>query len=62
MTDSFVTIIKSGFSGEADEMVQKALDSPGGFTWLLASLKALLEHNIMLNVIADRFEGMKENK
>jgi hypothetical protein len=27
----------------------------GGFTWVLAGLKAYLEHNIMLNLIADRF-------
>lgn len=32
-----------------------ALDSKGGFTWVLAGLKALLEHNLELNVIADAF-------
>jgi hypothetical protein len=35
----------------------------GGFTWVLAGLKAYLEHNIMLNLIADRFpKGLREHK
>jgi hypothetical protein len=29
--------------------------STEGFTWTLAGLKALLEHNIRLNLVADRF-------
>jgi uncharacterized protein YndB with AHSA1/START domain len=52
---TFVSITNSGFSGDADELVKQALDSTGGFTWVLAGLKAYLEHNIMLNFIADRF-------
>ena len=52
---TFVSITNSGFSGDGDELVKQALDSMGGFTWVLAGLKAYLEHNIMLNLIADRF-------
>ena len=52
---TFVSITNSGFSGDGDELVKQALDSTGGFTWVLAGLKAYLEHNIMLNLIADRF-------
>lgn len=52
---TYVTITNSGFHGDGDRVVSGALDSKGGFTWVLAALKALLEHNINLNVIADAF-------
>jgi uncharacterized protein YndB with AHSA1/START domain len=50
---TFVTITESGFSGDGDEVVQTALNSQGGFTFLLSGLKAFLEHNIELNLSAD---------
>src|SRR4030095_6676219 len=37
---TFVTITNSGFSGTADEMVDQALGSVEGFTFVLAGLKA----------------------
>ena len=52
---TLVSITNSGFSGDGDEVVKQALDSTGGFTLVLAGLKALLEHNISLNLVADRF-------
>jgi uncharacterized protein YndB with AHSA1/START domain len=52
---TFVSITNSGFSGDGDEVVRQALDSTGGFSLVLAGLKAFLEHNINLNLIADRF-------
>lgn len=52
---TYVTITNSGFQGDGDKVVRDALDSTGGFTWVLAGLKALLEHNIELNAIADAF-------
>lgn len=52
---TYVTITNSGFTGAGDKVVSDALDSKGGFTWVLAGLKALLEHNIELNAIADAF-------
>jgi len=58
---TFVSITEAGFSGDGDEVVKQALDSTGGFTWVLAGLKALLEHDIRLNLIADRFpEGLEK--
>jgi uncharacterized protein YndB with AHSA1/START domain len=58
---TFVSITEAGFSGNGDEVVKQALDSTGGFTWVLAGLKALLEHNIILNLVADRFpEGLEK--
>jgi uncharacterized protein YndB with AHSA1/START domain len=50
---TFVTITESGFSGDGDEVVRKAIDSQGGFTFLLSGLKAFLEHKIALNLPAD---------
>ena len=52
---TYVSITNSGFEGDGDKVVRDALDSKGGFTWVLAGLKALLEHDIELNVIADAF-------
>lgn len=42
-----------GFRGTEDEIFAKAMDSMGGFSFLLADLKAYLEHNIKLNLVAD---------
>ena len=50
---TLVQISNWGFSGNKDEIIAKALDSMGGFSFLLASLKALLEHNVILNLVAD---------
>ena len=50
---TLVNISTWGFSGSKVEVVAKALDSMGGFTFLLAGLKAFLEHNIELDLVAD---------
>lgn len=50
---TLVSITNSGFRGTEDEIVSQALDSKGGFTFLLAGLKAYLEHNLQLNLVAD---------
>jgi len=52
---TYVTITNSGFQGDGDKIVKDALDSTTGFTWVLAGLKALLEHNLELNAIVDAF-------
>jgi uncharacterized protein YndB with AHSA1/START domain len=52
---TFVSITESGWTGDADELIQYVSNSGQGFTWTLAGLKALLEHNIRLNLVADRF-------
>jgi uncharacterized protein YndB with AHSA1/START domain len=52
---TFVSIINSGFSGEADEIVQQAIDGTEGFSFVLAGAKALLEHGVRLNLVPDRF-------
>jgi uncharacterized protein YndB with AHSA1/START domain len=52
---TFVSITESGWTGSGDELVRYATDSTQGFTWTLAGLKALLEHDVRLNLVADRF-------
>ena len=59
---TYVTITNSGFQGDGDKVVKDALDSKGGSTWVLAGLKALLEHKLELNAIADAFpKGLREH-
>jgi uncharacterized protein YndB with AHSA1/START domain len=59
---TFVSITNAGFTGDAVEVANNAVSSTEGFTFVLAGLKAYLEHNILLNLIADRFpDGIKES-
>jgi uncharacterized protein YndB with AHSA1/START domain len=53
--DTFVAITHAGFKGEQDDIVKQVIDSTGGFTIVLCGLKALLEHDIILNLVSDRF-------
>ena len=59
---TFVSITEAGFTGDGDELVKQVTDSTQGFTLVLAGLKALLEHNIRLNLVADRYpKGIEEH-
>ncbi len=51
---TLVSISTWGFSGNDDAVLAKAVDAMGGFTLVLAGLKALLEHDVELNLIGDR--------
>ena len=52
---TFVSIKHYGFEQTGDELLEVIKDSTGGFTIVLAGLKAFLEHNIDLNLIQDKF-------
>ncbi len=52
---TFVSITNTGFVGDGDQKVRLALEATEGFALVLVGLKALLEHGIKLNLIADRF-------
>jgi uncharacterized protein YndB with AHSA1/START domain len=52
---TFVSITETGFTGDGDELVNQVTDSTQGFSLVLAGAKAFLEHNIRLNLVADRF-------
>ena len=52
---TFVSIIHYGFDKVGDELIEAIKDSTGGFTIVLAGLKAYLEHGINLGLIGDKF-------
>ena len=59
---TFVSITETGFTGECDELVKQVADSTQGFSLVLAGAKALLEHDVELNLVADRYPaGVEEH-
>jgi uncharacterized protein YndB with AHSA1/START domain len=52
---TFVRITEAGFTGDGDDLVEQVTSSTQGFSLVLAGLKAFLEHNIKLNLVADRY-------
>jgi uncharacterized protein YndB with AHSA1/START domain len=54
-TTTFVHITESGFRGDGDALLKQVADSTQGFMLVLAGLKALLEHHLRLNLVADRY-------
>jgi hypothetical protein len=59
---TFVGITEAGFTGDGDELVKQVADSIQGFSLVLAGLKALLEHDIRLNLVPDRYpKGIAEH-
>ena len=50
---TFVVVRNWGFRGSDNEIVAQVLDSAGGFSFVLAGAKALLEHGIELNLVGD---------
>jgi len=52
---TFVSITETGFTGGGDELVKQVANSTQGFSLVLAGLKALLEHGVRLNLVADRY-------
>jgi uncharacterized protein YndB with AHSA1/START domain len=59
---TFVSITEAGFTGSGDELVKQVTDSTQGFSLVLAGLKALLEHGVRLNLVADRYpRGIEEH-
>ncbi|WP_428228533.1 SRPBCC family protein [Flavobacterium sp.] len=53
--ETFVSITNSGLKGDADKIIDQVRNSTEGFTLVLAGAKAYLEHNILLNLVLDRF-------
>jgi uncharacterized protein YndB with AHSA1/START domain len=57
---TFVTVANTGFTGDQEAIAKQAIGATGGFTLVLAGMKALLEHNLELNLVRDRFpEGVE---
>lgn len=51
---TFLEVSDSGYKGTSDEVTAKLIDSTGGFSFVLAGLKAYLEHGIELGLVYDR--------
>lgn len=49
---TFITISESGFAND-ETLIPTLVDRTGGWTFLVATLKAYLEHNIILNTVLD---------
>jgi uncharacterized protein YndB with AHSA1/START domain len=59
---TFVSITHAGFTGDGDELVKQVTDSTQGFSLVLAGVKALLEHDVRLNLVADRYpKGIEDH-
>lgn len=56
---TFVSISSTGFKGDGNEIVEQVIGCTEGFALVLSGLKALLEHNIILNLVSDRFPDQK---
>jgi uncharacterized protein YndB with AHSA1/START domain len=52
---TLVRVVCSGFPGDCREALPQAMDAKGGYTMVLAGLKAWLEHGIELRLVADQF-------
>jgi hypothetical protein len=52
---TYVEVTEDGLCGEGDEILAHATGSTGGFTIVLCALKALLEHDVILTAVLDRF-------
>jgi uncharacterized protein YndB with AHSA1/START domain len=50
---TYLRITETGFTADADTQVSRALEPTAGFTFMLSSLKAALEHDITLRVTTD---------
>ncbi len=54
-TSTYVVIRNYGFNETGDALLETIKNNTGGFTTVLDGMKAWLEHNIKLNLIADKF-------
>ena len=52
---TYVSVKEYGYKETAGKLLAIIRDSTGGFTTVLDGMKALLEHGINLNLIADKF-------
>ena len=52
---TYLHVTETGLSGDGDALVARVAGSTGGFSIALCALKALLEHDVVLTVVRDRF-------
>lgn len=54
-SQTYVTIKHYGFNNTGEKLIESIKENTGGFTTVLDGLKAYLEYNINLNLIADKY-------
>jgi len=54
-TQTYLRIQNYNIPLQGDELIAFIIDSTGGFTTVLDSLKAYLEHDLQLNLVQDKF-------
>ncbi len=54
---TMLVIRNYGFDLSGDELIEYIKANTGGFTTVVDGLKAHLEHNLQLNLVADKFPG-----
>ncbi len=52
---TYVVIKNYGFQEKGDKLLEAIKDNTAGFTTVLDGLKAYLEHNVLLNLIGDKY-------
>lgn len=52
---TYVEVTETGLSGDGDQLASRAAESTGGFSLALCAAKALLEHDVALSVVRDRY-------
>lgn len=50
---TILTIEESGFSGSSQSIIDRVVDSTGGFNQVIVAAKALVEHGVALSVVDD---------
>lgn len=58
----YVTIQNSDLQQVGDDLIATIRDSTGGFTMVLAGLKAYLEHDIQLRLVRDKWPKEMQDK
>jgi uncharacterized protein YndB with AHSA1/START domain len=59
---TYVVIKNYGYKETGDDLIQVIKDNTGGFTTVLDGLKAFLEHDLRLNLIADKFPHLHNSQ
>jgi uncharacterized protein YndB with AHSA1/START domain len=54
-SSTFVSIIEKGWNADDGKLFQYLVGNTEGWALVLSALKALLEHNVVLTVVADRY-------
>lgn len=55
--ETILTIEETGFTGSRQSILKRTIDSTGGFNQVIVAAKALIEHGVGVNLVADQAKG-----